>query len=151
MDEWHLAVAGHGDVAAYRQLATASGAADRVHFLGIVRDASDLYHAADAFLLPTAYETFSLVAYEAAASGLPFLATPVSGVEDILLDGVTGFRISRDEREIALRLRQLAATPAVAAQMGVEARRLTAKYTWDAMVDRHRTLYRAARRVGDTA
>jgi UDP-glucose:(heptosyl)LPS alpha-1,3-glucosyltransferase len=143
-DEWHLAVAGRGDEAAYRQLATATDVVDRVHFLGIVRDAPDLYRAADALLLPTAYETFSLVAYEAAASGLPILATAVSGIEDLLLDGVTGFRISLDERQIALRLRQLAATPTMATQMGAEARRVTAAYTWDKMVARHRVLYEAA-------
>jgi UDP-glucose:(heptosyl)LPS alpha-1,3-glucosyltransferase len=142
--EWHLAVAGRGDKAAYCQLATATGVRDRVHFLGVVRDTPDLYHAADALLLPTVYETFSLVAYEAAASGLPLLATGVSGIEDLLLDGVTGFRISSDEAQIALRLRQLAAAPAMAAQMGAEARRLTARYTWDTMVARHRVLYRAA-------
>ena len=143
--EWHLAVAGRGDEAAFGHLASEHGVADRVHFLGIVRDTPDLYHTADAFLLPTAYETFSLVAYEAAASGLPLLATAVSGIEDVLLDDVTGFLISRDEREIARRLEQLSAAPAVAGQMGAEARRVTADYTWDRMVERHRALYLTTR------
>jgi UDP-glucose:(heptosyl)LPS alpha-1,3-glucosyltransferase len=111
-----------------------------------VLETPDLYHAADVFLLPTAYETFSLVTYEAAASALPLLVTAVSGIEDILVDGVTGLSITRDESQIALRLQQIAAAPAVAEQLGEEARRVTADYTWSAMVDRHRTLYRTAHR-----
>lgn len=140
-DSWHLAVAGSGDEDACRKLATASGVDGRVHFLGVVRDTPDLYRAADAFVLPTAYETFSLVAYEAAASGLPLIATPVNGVEDVLVDGVTGFRIGADERQIAARLRELASAPALAAKMGAAARTVTADYTWELMVTRHRELY----------
>jgi UDP-glucose:(heptosyl)LPS alpha-1,3-glucosyltransferase len=143
-EEWHLAVAGRGDDAAYRQFAANSGVVERLHLLGVVSDAPMLYHAADAFVLPTSYETFSLVTYEAAASGLPLLATAVSGIEDLLVDGVTGFRITYDSPQIAARLRQLVATPGLALQIGTEARRATAKYTWDAMVARHRELYRAA-------
>jgi glycosyltransferase involved in cell wall biosynthesis len=144
--EWHLAVAGRGDEAAYRRLAVTGGVAERVYLLGVMSDAPMLYHAADAFVLPTSYETFSLVTYEAAASGLPLLATAVSGIEDLLVDGVTGFCITLDSAEIALRLRQLAATPELAGQMGAEARRATADYTWDATVAHHRALYQAVRR-----
>ena len=141
VDDWHLVVAGRGDEAAYRQLAIATDVADRVHFLGVVRDTPELYHAGDAFLLPTAYEAFPLAALEAAASGLPLIATAVSGIKDILVDGVTGFRVPADERQIALRLRQLSAEPTLGSRMGAAARRLTADYTWSAMVASHRTLY----------
>jgi UDP-glucose:(heptosyl)LPS alpha-1,3-glucosyltransferase len=143
--EWHLAVAGRGDEAAYRRLAVSAGVAERVHMLGVMGDAPMLYHAADAFVLPTSYETFSLVTYEAAASGLPLLATGVSGVEDLLVDGITGFRITRDSAEISVRLRQLTASPALALRMGAEARSATADYTWDATVAHHRELYQLVR------
>jgi UDP-glucose:(heptosyl)LPS alpha-1,3-glucosyltransferase len=146
-DAWQLIVAGHGDEGAYRQIAEAAGVLSRVSFLGVVRDTPELYRAADAFLLPTAYETFSLVAYEAAASGLPLIATAANGIEDVLVDGVTGFRIVRDSRQIASRLRRLSDAPATAAQLGAAARRLTAEYTWEAMVARHRELYETAIRA----
>ena len=145
VDSWHLVVAGRGDSTAYRQLAKAIGVVDRVHFLGTVPDTPPLYHAANVFLLPTAYETFSLVTYEAAASGLPLLATRVSGIVDILVDGATGFTITRSASEIARRLQQIAAAPEVAEQLGAAARLITADYTWQIMVDRHRALYQAAR------
>ena len=139
--DWHLAVAGKGDDTAYRQLARNFGVVDRVHMLGVIRDTPTLYHAADAFVLPSAYETFSLVAYEAAASGLPLVATTVSGIEDVLIDGVTGFRVAPDGVDIARRLRELAAAPERAAAMGAAARERTARYAWGAMVARHKDLY----------
>lgn len=151
--DWHLAVAGRGDTSAYRDLARHAGVVDRVHFLGIVRDSPDLYRAADALVLPTAYETFSLVAYEAASAGLPLLATAVSGIEDILIDGVTGLRIERDASQIASRLRAISAAPEIGPRMGAAARRATEGYTWGALISRHRALYaelRAKHRDGTT-
>ena len=140
-DGWHLIVAGRGDAGAFGALAERTGVSGRVHFLGKTDDALSVYHAADALVLPSAYETFSLVAYEAAASGLPLIATAVSGIEDILLDGVSGYRVGRDAGEIATGLRKLSDDPALATQMGAAARRMTADYTWEVMVARHRALY----------
>ena len=54
------------------------------------------YSAADAFLLPSAYETFSLVCMEAMACGVPVFATLVGGIEDYLQDGVNGMAVPRD-------------------------------------------------------
>lgn len=48
------------------------------------------YAAADAFLFPSLYETFSLVALEAAACGLPLLVTAYDGHEMYLRDGGNG-------------------------------------------------------------
>jgi UDP-glucose:(heptosyl)LPS alpha-1,3-glucosyltransferase len=143
---WHLVVAGRGDEVAFGRLAAGAGATGRVHFLGTTNDTVVVYHAANAFVLPTAYETFSLVTYEAAASGLPLIATAVSGIEDILVDGVTGYRVERDRHEIALRLNQLAGAPDLALEMGAAARRATAPYTWPKMVAHHRALYEQAGR-----
>jgi len=58
-----------------------------------------------------------------------------------LVDGVTGYRVQGDAGEIAAALRKLAAAPALAPQMGAAARRMTAEYTWQKMVARHRALY----------
>ena len=55
-----------------------------------------MYELADAFVLPSSYETFSLVTFEAAASGLPILATPVNGVRELIEDGRNGFLIAPD-------------------------------------------------------
>ncbi len=64
------------------------------------------YAAADAFLFPSRYETFSLVALEAAACGLPLLITPYDGHEMYLRDGVNGCLLPWDQEGITARLRQ---------------------------------------------
>jgi glycosyltransferase involved in cell wall biosynthesis len=139
--DWHLLVAGEGDADAQRSHAMQLGVSDRVHFLGTVRGAAAVHAAADAFVLPTAYETFSLVTYEAAACALPLLVTRVSGVEDVLSNGVNGWFVQRDAADIATRLRALAADPRRRAAMGAAARDAVQGVTWDAMVDAYEALY----------
>jgi D-inositol-3-phosphate glycosyltransferase len=92
-------------------------------------------------VLPSDYETFSLVTFEAAASGLPVLATPVSGVRELIEDGRNGFVISRDAAEIGGRLNELAADPALRARLGAAARESASLYSWARMVERHEQLY----------
>lgn len=140
-DGWHLVVVGGGEVGRYRALAGGLGARERVHFEGWVTDAAPYYAGADAFLLPTAYETFSLVAYEAAASGLPLLVTRVSGVEDILVEGRNGWFIDRDAEMIAQRLEALR-DGAVRRAMGEAAREDSARFGWERAIEGYDRLYR---------
>jgi UDP-glucose:(heptosyl)LPS alpha-1,3-glucosyltransferase len=139
--EWSLAVAGDGEEGRYRELAREAGVAERVVWLGRTADVQLVYALADAFVLPTSYETFSLVTFEAAASGLPILATPVSGVEELIEDGYNGFLIERDAGVIAARLRELAADAELRRRMGDAARQSARRFSWDEMVARHEELY----------
>ncbi len=43
----------------------------------------ELYRTSDVFALPTLAETFGIAAAEAAATGLPVVATDVGGLPDI--------------------------------------------------------------------
>ncbi|TMK23897.1 MAG: glycosyltransferase family 4 protein [Actinobacteria bacterium] len=138
---WVLLVAGAGDRARYEALAQELGVGDRVRWLGVTSDVQLVYQAADAFVLPSAYETFSLVTYEAAASGLPVLATPVSGVAELIEDGRNGFLIGRDPDSIAARLRQLAGDEQLRDRLGAAARESALAYSSERMVLRHAELY----------
>jgi UDP-glucose:(heptosyl)LPS alpha-1,3-glucosyltransferase len=138
---WDLLVVGNGDRDRYEQLAEQAGVGDAVHWLGVSRDTAPLYQMADAFVFPSSYEAFPLVALEAAASGLPILATPVNGVRELLMDGANGFLISRDARDIAGRLRQLAEDSGLRERLGNSARRSALEYSWERMVERHHELY----------
>ena len=62
----------------------------RIHLLGFQRDPAPLYAAMDLVLLPTYREGFPTVPLEAAAMGLPVVATRVPGCVDAVVDGVTG-------------------------------------------------------------
>jgi UDP-glucose:(heptosyl)LPS alpha-1,3-glucosyltransferase len=141
---WQLAVAGAGDVARIAARARAAGTASRLHLLGQRSDMPRLYAAADAFVLPTAYEAFPLAVLEAAASGLPLLVTRVSGVEDLLEDGRNGWFIGRAGAEIAAALNRLASDPELARSMGARARAAAARFSWDAMAAAYVSVYREA-------
>lgn len=136
---WELAVAGEGQRARYQRMADALGV--RVHWLGVTPRVEEVYALADAFVLPTSYETFSLVTFEAAASGLPILATPVNGVRELLRDGENGYLIDRDPQSIAARLRSLAADAELRARLGAAARESALRFSWEAMVNAHHDLY----------
>jgi UDP-glucose:(heptosyl)LPS alpha-1,3-glucosyltransferase len=87
-----------------------------------VTDLTPFLWSADVFAFPSHYETFAIVAYEAAAAGLPLLATPVHGVEDLLVDGENGWQIEPDGEVIATRLRQVIAQRDDLPGMGAAAR-----------------------------
>jgi glycosyltransferase involved in cell wall biosynthesis len=146
--DWDLVVAGTGDQVTYRALADSLGVGAAVHWLGVVREVQVVYALADAFVLPSSYETFSLVTFEAAASGVPVLATPVSGVRELIRDGENGFLIAAEPTSIAGRLNDLAADPAMRERVGSAARQAALAFTWDDAVAKHHELYcRIARRT----
>ncbi|HWD11457.1 MAG TPA: glycosyltransferase family 4 protein [Solirubrobacteraceae bacterium] len=138
---WELVVAGAGDRASYGARAEALGVGEAVHWLGEVSDVEAVYEMADAMVLPSSYETFSLVTFEAAASGLAVLATPVNGVRELIEDARNGFLITQEPAVIAERLRQLSADPALRARLGEAARESALSFTWERMVREHDELY----------
>jgi glycosyltransferase involved in cell wall biosynthesis len=146
--DWHLVVVGDGDVVRYRRIAGRI-AGERVHFLGGKEDPSPYYAAADAFVLPSIHESFSLVTLEAAASALPLLVTRVSGVEDILIDGENGWFIERDGALIADRLGRLRVDRALCRAMGAAGRATSNRFGWERAVNAHIRLYRELSQDGN--
>jgi glycosyltransferase involved in cell wall biosynthesis len=71
------------------------GLADRVLLLGH-RDPLPIYQAADALLLPSTREGFSLVCAEAMAVGVPVLRTKTSGTAELIQEDVTGRSVPID-------------------------------------------------------
>jgi UDP-glucose:(heptosyl)LPS alpha-1,3-glucosyltransferase len=82
-------------------------------------------------VLPTYYETFSLVCMEALACGIPVLATRVGGIEDYLEDGVNGFGITRDASTIAQKARLVFADEAQISRLRAGARATAERFGWD--------------------
>lgn len=69
-----------------------SGAeANGVRFLGMRKDVERIYQGLDIFVLPSHREGFPRAAMEAAASGLPVIATDIRGCRQVVDDGVNGF------------------------------------------------------------
>lgn len=72
-------------------LAKQLGVADRVRFLGLRGDVPDLMSAADSFCLSSDMEGLPLVLLQAAAAGLPIVATNVAGNPEVVTEGVNGY------------------------------------------------------------
>ncbi len=83
--------------------ATVRRAADAgVRFLGMRDDVDRLYGAMDVFVLPSWREGFPRAAMEAAASGLPVIATDVRGCRQVVDHDVTGLLVPvRDAAALA--------------------------------------------------
>ncbi len=73
---------------------------DRVVFTGFQKDVKPFLWISQVFILPSAYETFSLVAFQAAAAGLPVIATQLFGVEEFINHGSNGWLIEREADSI---------------------------------------------------
>ena len=130
-----LLVVGSDNPAPYVEKAKGLGVDDRLIFAGERRDLPALHNAADAFVLPTAYEAFPLVCMEALACSVPLLATPVGGIEDYLVDGVNGFRIDFDAEDIAAKVSKLFADPVLLASIKENSRNTALRYTWTRVAD----------------
>ena len=88
--------------------AVANAKAAGVRFLGMRTDMEDLYSAMDLFVLPSHREGFPRAAMEAAAMGLPVVATDIRGCRQVVEDGVNGLLVPvRDPRALAAAISKL--------------------------------------------
>lgn len=140
-----LWVVGPGDSRRFGAMAQRAGVAGRVRFVGPVDDASPYYRAADVFALPSSYEAFPLVVIEAAAAGMPIVAAPVSGVTDLVEDGVSGRLVPAEPAALSAVLDALVADPALRRSLGDEARRRSSAFTWERATATVQSLYRDLR------
>jgi glycosyltransferase involved in cell wall biosynthesis len=129
--ELRLWILGQGNRRRHEKIARRSGIRSTVKFFGRRSDTERFYAAADMFVLPTLYESFSLVAFEAAASGLPIVATSVNGIEELLGHDEAGIVVDRTPETVAAAVERLARDPEERARLGAEARRRASKYTWE--------------------
>ena len=103
---------------------------------------STYYRAADIVVVPSRSESFGLVAAEAAACGIPVVASAVGGLLTLVDDGLTGYLIpGRDPSVFADRIRTILDDPALAASMGVRAAERARRYTWSFAAARLRRVY----------
>jgi colanic acid/amylovoran biosynthesis glycosyltransferase len=127
-----LVIIGEGPLRGSLQaLASSLGVRERVRFLGALPHAQVLawMRKAAMLVLPgvrTAtgrVEGLGLVLLEAAASGVPVVASRVGGIPECVVDGRTGFLVpERDEGALAERMGELLENPAMRHRMGIEGR-----------------------------
>ena len=133
-------VVGDDNPQPYKKLAIQQAVADKIIFAGRSADIKQYYAASDIFIFPTSYESFSMATLEAVASGLPIIATKVSGTDELIVDGKNGFFIKRDERDIAEKVNQMLKNNLIK-QMGREARKTAENYSWEKVAEKIMKLY----------
>jgi glycosyltransferase involved in cell wall biosynthesis len=139
-----IVVGGEPDlIARYGQEAARHQLGDRVKFVGMQTDVRPYLWSSDVFVFPSLYETFSLVTYEAAASGLPIVVSQLYGVEDLVKDGENGFLIETNAAGVREGLeRVLRLSPDARAAMGQQARFAASVCSEEHFVEAWRAFYR---------
>jgi glycosyltransferase involved in cell wall biosynthesis len=126
----HFAWAGDGDLkAASHSLARSLGIEQNVTLLGYCPDLRPFLDAIDIFALTSLYESFGYVTCEAMAMGKPVVATNVSGSNELVRHGETGYLVNvSDVHGLALVFQELAADWQLRGRMGAAGSARAQKY-----------------------
>lgn len=145
--EVNLVMAGSGpDEALLKQHVAESGLSDKVSFPGAMfgQFKRACFSAADVFVLPSWSEGLPYALLEAMAAGLPVIATRVGAIPDVMMEGVHGVFVPRQDPQALVRaMFHLAADRAVLDSMRTACRqRIVRSYSQRALVERFEPLYR---------
>jgi glycosyltransferase involved in cell wall biosynthesis len=140
----HLVIAGDGPL---RQSLAGEviplGLHGQVHFLGWRDDIPRVMNGLDVLVVPSLWEGFGLVILEAMARQVPTIASAVSAIPEIVVDGETGLLVPpRDVDALAGALEMLFADHALRRHMGLLAEdRLESHFSAERMIDQTAALY----------
>lgn len=142
----HLALAGQGaDRERLEALAAELGVTSRVHFVGELQPTAigDFLAALDVFVFPTVAETFGLAAVEAAAAGVPVVATDLPVLREVLeVDGAPAALLidTADTPAFAAAVEAIFADRALAERLEAAGAGLARRFSLDAMVEAYARL-----------
>lgn len=120
----HLLMVGPDEGGLMPALDAALESRSRIHVVGLTDQPERYMAAADVFCLPSYREGFGLSLIEAAAAGLPCVASRIYGLTDAVVDGVTGLLVpARNVDALAQALELLLSRPDMRSEMGLAARR----------------------------
>ncbi|MES2363881.1 MAG: glycosyltransferase family 4 protein [Pseudomonadota bacterium] len=141
----HLIIVGPDEEGLGREIAgLAHAVSRRVHMAGFTSEPERYMRAADVLCLPSYREGFGAVIIEAAAVGLPAIASRIYGVTDAVEEGVTGI-LHRPAAipEIVNAMVLLASSKAVREAMGTAAHaRVAEKYSEERVVGAFADFYK---------
>ena len=119
---------------------------DRVKLAGFVDEKKlvSLYNSSDAFVLPSHYEPFGMVALEAMASRVPVVVSDVGGLSEIVEDGITGVKVpAYDPSALAEGILRVLEDRELSEQLKENAyRAVQERYRWDMIAEKTIEAYR---------
>jgi|GEM_PF-5654297 len=131
------------DIVDLRQQIDHKGLSRHFFLDGHRNDIADILRGSDVFALPTLFEggsSFALL--EAMAVGLPCVATAVSGIPEVLRDGLDGILVApRDSGALGRALESILTNPELAHRLGDSARERAKLFSERAMLDQTFALY----------
>jgi glycosyltransferase involved in cell wall biosynthesis len=142
----HLRVFGDGPLRSeLESQKRALGIDAAVEFAGEVPDVRPHLEDAEVFVLASRSEGMPVSVLEAMAAGLPVVASAVPGLEEVVLEGETGFLTPPgDVAALAARLGQLVDDPSLRVVLGAAGRvRAEEHFSLPAWRDAHYSLYRS--------
>lgn len=106
---FRLLVVGGGASRRIERLVEKLGVQELVFFAGPKKEVHHVFAASDVLVLPTYYDTCSLVVFEAMMCGLPVITTVYNGAAGIITNGKDGFVVSHppESAEIASKMELL--------------------------------------------
>jgi glycosyltransferase involved in cell wall biosynthesis len=127
---WRLTILGTGPLAAdLEALAEREGVGDFVSFAGFLNKPYEVMADSDVFVHPSRWEGFGVATLEAAALGLPIIATDSPGGTREILAGGAGILIPPDEvGQLADALVRVASDVDLRSRLAVQARRRARAY-----------------------
>ena len=140
-----LVIVGEGSEERRREIEALAGACPkgRVILAGFRQDVEACFAGFDIFVHGARAEAFGLVLAEAAAAGLPVVATTVGGVPDIVRAGETGVLVPpEDPSALARAIVALVREPELRTRLGKRAREVAAtEYSLELFGERYAALY----------
>ena len=121
------------------RLKALAGADPRIKFLGFTSDEElvKLYSRAIAVPFVPRDEDYGLITIESMKSGKPVVTADDSGgVCEFVKDGVTGYCVAANPKEIGEALQKIATDKESAIQMGINAKNYVGNITWENTVNR---------------
>lgn len=144
-EEKTSSVSRKGYLTELKSLVQELGIGNHVHFEGRKNpeELHDYYKNADLFVYPSRYENFGQPVLEAAAHGLPLIASPVGVACDLIEEGHTGFFAPEDPSALAERINQFASSHDRKV-MGKNLReRVQAQFSWNQVMEQYLNMYRS--------
>jgi N-acetyl-alpha-D-glucosaminyl L-malate synthase BshA len=114
-----------------------------VYHWGLQQDVAPILAQADLLLMTSLNESFSLVALEAQACGVPVVSTSVGGLPEVVLDGQSGGLFPQGDHDTAVELALgILRNPDLYQRMRAAAIQQAQKFSWEAVMPRYEALYR---------
>ncbi|RQD67400.1 MAG: glycosyltransferase family 1 protein [Tindallia sp. MSAO_Bac2] len=142
-----IIVAGTGEkklVDEYKQRVNELSLSDKIIFIGFTEDIYSFYHSIDVNLLASYSEGLSFSVLEAGYLKKPVVCTDVSGMKDLIDDGIQGVKVPvGDSEAFAAGIKKMAENEDLRKEYGQALyRRIKDNYTSDVMAAKYENIYK---------